>query len=507
MVANRVAEKGIDLFLEDQSLSRQMNIELAQNLFSGLAITDNEREILMTLATTSQPLTMDQLKTLFGDKWKEIGNIKDKQLLDPTSDNYRLHPILSEYIKSTLATSSEIIKVHSKLASIFEKEWKSAPKYSASSAQYGSLTYYHRICAGEFKESEGIKVAFLVEVKDAAIELYRRREYDNALKYLENAKKIFNYSDPIYDYYSALCLNRIGRTKEAIPILEELINTQPQVSRYHHSLGVCKKRINDLNGALSSFRRGVSTARGRGKIVPLVSLANLLFETRSKDNTHLNEAKSLILSALNLSPNDSNIVSEAAKILMEAGEEKEALSILYNALNESPNDEHLQHRIGMILKEMGKLKEAQVYLESATTDPTLRYSITALADVYLLLGNVDWAEETIDKFEGNKSNDVIYLVTKGNILRVKNKFDDAEIYLERAIKLSPKDPISYGVMANVKLAKANKAISQNLRQEGLIYLEDAKRYIEIGLEKDSENQGLLATKHQIDDLNLKLGFK
>lgn len=507
LVANRVAEQGIELLLEDQTLLRQMNIELVQDLFSGLDINDNEREILVTLATTSQPLTMEQLKMLFSDKWKEIGNIKNKQLLDPTSENYRLHPILSDYIKSTMATSSEIVNVHSKLASIFEKEWKSAPKYSAISAQYGSLTYYHSISAGKFKESEGIKVAFLVEAKDAAIELYRRREYDNALKYLENAKKIFNYSDPIYDFYSALCLNRIGRTKEAIPILEELINAQPQVSRYHHSLGICKKKINDLNGALSSFRSAVSSAKGRGKIVPLVSLADLLFEMRSKDNNHLNEAKSLILQALDLSPNDSDVVSIAAKILMEVGEEKKALSILYSALNESPSDEHLQHRIGMILKEMGKLRDAQSYLENATTDPTLRYSITALADVYLLLGEVEWAEETLDKFEGNKSNDVIYLVTKGNILRVKNELDDAEIYLEKAIKLSPKNPIPYGVMANIKLAKANKAISQNLRQEGLICLDEANKYIELGLEKEPENEGLLSTKHQIDDLNLKLGFK
>lgn len=507
LVANRVAEQGIELILEDQTLLHEMNIELAQDLFSGLNINDNEKEILVTLAITSQPLTLDQLKMLFRDKWKEIGNLRNKQLLDPTSENYRLHTILSDYVKSTMATSSEILNVHSKLASIFEKEWKSAPKYSASYAQYGSLTYYHSISAGKFKESEDIKVAFLVEAKDAAIELYRRREYDIALKYFENAKKIFNYSDPIYDYYTALCLNRLGKTREAIPILEELIQIQPQVSRYHHSLGVCKKRINDWNGALSSFRSAVSTGRGRGKIVPLVSLADLLFEMRNKDNNYLNESKNLILNTLEKSPNDSDVVSVAAKILMEVGEKDKALSILYNALNESPSDEHLQHRIGMILKDMGRLKDAQSYLENATSDPTLRYSITALADVYLKLGEVEWAEETLDKFEGNKSNDVIYLVTKGNILRVKNEFDEAELCLQKAIKLSPKNPIPYGVMANIKLSRANDAISQNLRQQALIYLDEANRNIEIGLEKGPENEGLLSTKHQIEDLNLKLGFK
>lgn len=506
LAANRIAEQGIDFILEDQTILREMKIELAQNLFSGLIISETEKEILIVLATTSQPLSTNQMKSLFNDKWKEIGNIKNKQLLDPTYENYKLHPILSEYLKSTMATSEEIVNAHSRLASLFEKEWESAPKFSAISAQYGSLAYYHSISCGKFIESQNINAAFLTEAKDAAIELYRRRKYEIALEYLKNTRKIFDYSDPIYDFYYALCLNRLGRTRDAIVILEELIEKYPDVSRYHHSLGVCKRRIKENDDALSSFRTAVSSARGRGKIVPIVSLSDLLFQMRNRDKNNLSEAKSLILDVLNLAPDDSEVISVAVKILMEVGEENEAISILSDALNNSPSDTHLQHRIGMVLKEMGKLNQAKDYLEKASDDPALNFSVTALADVYLLLGKVQKAEETMDKFNGNKYKDIGYLVTKGNILRVKDQLEDAEDYLEKALRLHPNDPISNGVMANIKLKLSKKAISQSLKQKALIYLEDANKYIRIGLEDDSDNEGLLSLKHRIDRLTLDLGI-
>ncbi len=147
-----------------------------------------------------------------------IGGLREKQLLDPSSQGYCLHGILSDYVSEYIAIPKEIMEAHAQLATLFENEWKKAPGNSAASAQYGSLAYFHNISAGRVEEAKQFKLAYLMEAKDAAIELYRRGQYSVALTYLENAKKVDETPDPIYDFYYALSLGRLGRSEEALPV-------------------------------------------------------------------------------------------------------------------------------------------------------------------------------------------------------------------------------------------------------------------------------------------------
>lgn len=502
LVAMRAAEQGIDIVLEDRSLLREMFFDIAQELFSGLSISFEEKRLLILIATSMYPLSVDHLKSIYGGNWTAIGRLAEKQLLDPSSQGYGLHGILSDYVSESMATPKEIMEAHAQLATLFENEWKRAPEASAASAQYGSLSYFHNISAGHIEEAKQIKIAYLEEAKEAAIELYRRGQYETALAYLENARKIERDLDPIYNFYYALSINRLGKSKDALPIIENLANKFPRVSRYHHALGTIQRRLKRDSEALESFRKAVVTASPQRKSVPLASIADVLY-----DMDEIEEAKRLSLQALELAPQDSWIVSTAVKVLEKSGDLNKALEILLDALRISPTDAHLHFRAGMILKQLGIFVQAKDHLEKAASDPALSFSYTALADVYLQLGNDRKAEEILEKFPGKKHIDASYLSTKANILRRRGEFEDAERLLKQALNLEPKNPIHYGGMAQLKFDRAQEAVSNGEKQRALIYIDEANTFILNGLQRDKDNEVLLTIKHDIDDLKFRIGLK
>jgi tetratricopeptide (TPR) repeat protein len=503
IAANRVAERGIDVVIEDKALLRDMLFELAQDLFSGITLTDDEKEIMVVLSTSINPLNSKQLKSIFGDKWTIVGDLAKKQLLDPTISNYKLHPILTDYVKNAIATSEKVFQAHSQLTDVFEQEWKDSPEKSSAAAKYGSLAFYHSVSSGRFQDAQKIRVEFLVEAKDAAIELYRLRKYSIALAYLENARKMTEFSDPIYDYYYALCLHRVGRDKEALPIISELTDQFPDISRYYHSLGLIQLRLNKNADAEKSFRTAIVVAHSeRAKMVPIVNLADLLFQ-----QGELKESKELITKAQKIDAHNSFFVSVATKIYLAVGEQEQALDILSEALRVNPSDTHLHHRAGMVLKDMGKFDDAIEHLQYATADPALGYSSTALADVYLRLNNLDKAEIAIEKFVGSKDRNVSYLTTKANILRKREKFEESNELLQKAIKIASNDAVVYGVLAQLRLDQTNHALKKDQKQESFIFIAEAKKYINLGLQIDPKNEALLSTNHVINELMIKIGFK
>lgn len=501
--AMRVAERGIDAVIEDTSGMRRMLFDLAQELFSRLSITPEEKKPLTLLATSMYPLSADHLRSILGRDWGGIiGRVVEKQLLDPTSEGYSLHGILRDYILESMATPEQVIGCHRELGELFKTEWRKAPERSAASAQYGSLAYFHNFSAGQESTAKIIKFAYLEEAKEASIELYRRGQYKTALAYLENIKKIDKQPDPIYDFYYALSLNRLGRSEEALPIMKELTEKFPSVSRYHHGLGTILKWLRKYKEAANSFRKSIATSSRGGKPTALCSLANLLCE-----QDEAKEALPLVEEAVEIAPGKSFVVATASDVLEKLGDIQRALKIILEALKISPMDARLNHRAGILLKRIGHFQEAKGHLEIAVSDPALIFTYVALADVYLLLDEVEKAEETLEKFPGNKRKDINYLSTKGNILRVKGEFKEAEKALKRANRLAPKDPVPYGGLAQLKIDQAQQAISNNEKQTTLIFIDEAKTFLSKGLNIDRNNEALLSTRHVVEEFELKIRQK
>lgn len=497
-VAHRVAQQGIDATLADSTGLRKLRYTIAEDIFSRVSLSRDEKELLILFATSMYPLADRQLRLVLGQDLDYVESIRRKQLLDPTSQGYALHSILRDYVSESLAEPGDIMECHHKLARLFDREWRNALKLSAERAEFASLCYFHTLAGGGRRRAQLIQADYLEEAKAAAVELYRRGQYRTALSYLETARKMDSTRDAIYEFYYALCLNRLARSDEALDVINKLIARYPNVSRHYHALGTILRRVGNNEKALDAFRRAVALSSGRGKVTPLCSLADLLTSVGKPD-----EALPLIEEALDLEPGKSFVVATASIVYDAVGQTNAALDIIRDGLRVSPGDARLHHRAGMTLKKMGLLSEAKGYLERASRDPALGFSVTALADVYLELGEDDKAEEALERFPGNKQRSPSYLSTRANILRKKGDYSGSELLLKKAIRLEPGNVVLYGGLAQVKLDEAQSYIIKGDKQSALIRIDEAKNVISRGLEIEKQNETLLSIAHALHALELQ----
>lgn len=501
LAAARVAEQGLDAVLTDKFGLHKMLLDLAQDLLSGLSFDSEEKNLLILLATSMRPLRVDWLQAISKEHLSAISKVAMKQLLDPTSQEYALHGIVSDFVSESMAEPAEIKVAHGQLADLFRNEWIGAPEKSAASAEYGGLGWFHSLSAGRTEEARNLKIAYLEEAKQAAVESYRRGEYKTTITYVETMKKMDDRPDPTCDFYYALALNREQRPEEALPIMQNLVKQFPERSDYHHGLGTILKWLRKNEDALAEFRRAVATSRRPNSTV-LASLADLLC-----DMDNVEEARGFAEEAFKIDPGKSHVVSIMSRVLEASGDLEGALGIVSTALRRAPTDARLHGRAGMILKRIGHFPEARDHLEKAVWDPALSFSYTALADVYLQMAEYRKAEEALNKFPGDRWSNASYLSTKANILRHRKDFAEAERCLRRALELEPDNPVHYGGMAQLHLDEAGEAALKGQRQHVLLCIEEARTFLQKGLGKSEDNEALLSIKHALEQFESSIGLR
>ena len=500
LAAARVAEHGLDAVLADKFGLHKMVLELAEDLLAGLSFDPEEKALLILLATSMRPLNVDWLQAISGEHLNALGRVARKQLLDPTSQEYVVHGIISDFVSESIATPDEIKLAHGQLADLFKNEWIAALEGSAASAEYGGLACFHSLSAGRTEEANNLQIAYLEEAKQAAVESYRRGEYKTTIVYMETVKKMGGRPDPTCDFYYALALNRMERSDEALPIMQHLVREFPKRSDYHHALGTILKWLHKSEDALESFRQAVVTAR-RPNSTALASLAELLC-----DRGDIQEARTLAEQAFKIDPGKSGVVSIMSKVLEQSGDLKGALDIVSIALRRGPTDARLHGRAGMILKRIGRFPEAKNHLEHAVLDPALAFSYTALADVYLQMAEYGKAKDALNKFPGNTWSNASYLSTKANILRHSKDFEEAERCLRRALDLEPDNPVHYGGMAQLHLDRAEEAALKGAKQTILLCIQQARFFLQEGFTKSEASEALLSIKHAIEQFESSIGL-
>lgn len=297
-----------------------------------------------------------------------------------------------------------------------------------------------------------------------------------------------------------ISLNRLERSRLALDDVNSFIQQFPQTARYYQALGTFFRTFGDKDNAVESFRKAVSLSVGRSKVKALCSLAELLSEMDQSD-----EALPLIEEALDLEPGKSFVVATASMVYEATGQTGKALDIIRDGLRISPGDTRLHHRAGMLLKRMGLFSDAKDHLERAARDPSLGFSVTALADVYMELGKVGEAEEVVERYPGSKQQSPSYLSTKANILIRKGDYHNAEGLLKKAIRLQPYNVVLYGGMAQVRFEQAQQFVKRGDKHTALVIVEEALNYISSGLQIEAENELLLSLKYMIRKLMSQIG--
>lgn len=495
VICNMVAERGIEATLADTRSLRRMRVVMIENLLSNLEISDSEKEILLLMSISRFPLSNKLFSKLGVDYANPLQSLIKKQLVDISGPPNTVHHIVREYVNESLASPDDITNAHFKLGSLFNLEWRKSTPMSSSRATYGSLACFHLAASGRKREASLIRVEFIEETKQAAIELYRRGQYKRALSFLENVKKLIPQHDPIFDYYYALSLHRFERNEEALEILNSLISKFPKTGRYHHSLGTVYRSLGDQTRAIDSYRNAIVNSSPLSKVTPLLSLADYLCDLGRSQ-----EAVPLVAEVMDIDPSKSFSVAVASRVYEQIGEPEKALRIILDGLRISSSDSRLHHRAGMILKNIGRFKDAIPYLEKASLDPVYPLSTIALTDIYLELNDVEKANEVIENFTGNKHLNLAYLSSKASILRRQGKLEEAFNILNRAHRMNRKDKVIAFGLALVLFDMSNKLITEGGKQQGIIKLKESLKAVSESLEIDPGDAQQLQLKHKIETL-------
>lgn len=485
LAAAQVAQKGLRLVVQDIQYIHELLIGLASELIAGIPISEDERRALAILAIANRPLDHQQITRVLGGLAGTTRTLAEKQLLDLNPDGLVLHGIVQEYVRERLAKPDELRRAHKRLATIYREKWEASAKSSAAAAEYGSLATYHSLAAGE-RNTESVSHVFLEEYKEAAIDMYRQRQYDLALKYLERIRAMPNSDEPTIRFYYALTLSRTGRPDAALPFLRDLATDFPNTSRYHHALGTAYRRLGQREKAIVSFRRAAACATDHDTAA-MVSLAQTLIDANKP-----NDAMSYAQRAYRRDPSDSNVIATLASVHHAVGDNRAAVELLQDALRRRRNDTRLHVRAGMIAKSMGDLTSAENHLRRATSDANLPHAITALADVYIELGRYREAERTLERFPRDEMYaEATYWSIKANLLRRTRRLELAQEAAERAVRLEPNNAVTHGGLAFVHLEIARAAAQRGDREAASFSIELGMKAVRQGLAVDPDDAALL----------------
>ena len=491
LASAQVAERGLELVLSDLGGLHKLLIRLAQELVSGIPLSEEEKTALVLFATAQRPLNSSLAKRLLEKNFNVVDKLIAKQLLDLSEPGYALHGVIRGYVLESMASPEQIKDGHNKLSQIFRKEWEKAPDLSATAAELGSLAFFHTLAGGRRTDASVIKFAYREEAKEAAIELYRRGDYKTALAYLENLKKMETPFEPILKFYYALSLNRARRSEEALDVIQSLVNKDPTMYRYHHAMGSILARLGRDKEALDAFRKAVATSR-RKNVVALASLARHLCRMGRQK-----EALGYAKEAYGADPGDSQVINVLVQVYHELGEDTTALGILDQATKRRRTDTRLHARAGIFAKNMGDWLKAKEHLTKASFD---LHTITALADVFINLEDFEAAERVLKSYPHGVSKQASYWSTKAKILRRKGEFSQALPCIQKALGLESGNPAYYGESAQLHMDMAKKALRHDDIEKAHLQVDMAWDQLNRGLRLDPKNESLLSLRERLQKL-------
>ncbi|MFY7811372.1 MAG: tetratricopeptide repeat protein [Flavobacterium sp.] len=255
------------------------------------------------------------------------------------------------------------------------------------------------------------------------------KEYDNALKYYDQLKKM-NYSG-IKDVFTAVNVET-GKVEE-----------------------FGDKTMRDLSVKAKSHKepKDTKTPSRRGGIYTNVAL--ILVEQGKK-----NEAKMAIKEARAANPDDISLITTEANLYLDDNNLVEYEKLIAEVLAKNPNNAELQFNLGVVAQKSKNNAKAEGYYKKAIEiDPNYINANLNLAILFL-----DGEKEIVDKMNalGNSAADN----KKYDLLKEdRNKlFRNALPYLEKVVNLEPsnKDAAStlIGVYTSLEMFDKAKALKE-----------------------------------------------
>jgi predicted Zn-dependent protease len=496
LAAPLIAQYGsVDYLTNNLHVINQLKIDIAEDIVSIMKLSEAEIDILELLSIFEYPLNPFHLsKVLSIDAEqlnKNIDNLAKYNLLESNLNGIILHPLVSNfYLK--LARSSPNFKPFAERLSQISTEKLSALNSTNKNYIFWLTTSCRLLLySGKLNEAKQLRHDLIGEIKNAAIKLYQKRDYETSLTFCDDYLQSRPLDRDVL-FTKARCLSRVGQLKESEFIIENLIKAEInkfQLAKYNYALGRAfiensqKDEEFCFNKAEKYFLESIKINEHPSA---LQSMGELLFR-RGK----LEEAAAFIERKLLESPTDPFAVSIYSDILwsMGGGKRKDAIDKIIEALKHQPKNPKFLFRAGRFLQGGGNIRGAYGFFRDAIMyDDSFIDARLSLADICLDIDLLEEAKTHIKFLSGKVKGDKlsIFESIRANLLL---KQDDVEGANQIAKTLYAKNKTVYtvGLLAKIHIVKF-----KNNQQKGLSIIanvdkERAVKLINEGLDIDSDN--------------------
>jgi len=196
-----------------------------------------------------------------------------------------------------------------------------------------------------------LHLSFLLQIK---------KDFDGSLRVLTQALRLRPEIPELYDL-TASAYERKKQFAVAIDTLEKAIKVHPNHERLNYYLGALYDRVGKRDACISQMKKVI-------KINPEHSSAlNYLGYTYADNKMNLPEAKSLVLRALKIRPDDAFIIDSLGWVNFRMGDVSEALLLLKKAVALAPDEGIILEHLADVHQAMGNSVEAKRLYKKALT--------------------------------------------------------------------------------------------------------------------------------------------
>lgn len=285
-----------------------------------------------------------------------------------------------------------------------------------------------------------------------------------ACKYLKEAVAL-DSDDESFKVAYAMSLIKSEQYKDAAEIYKTLIAQHPEKENYKYNLVTCYEALGDFQTSISMLEKIVYV--NQKFILPAQKLASLYIRTNQLakakdiyDNILLKNNPSpetlhqyaVLSSSLCDTDTAERILKKVIKMNPNIAKAHKDLAIIYlnkrlfdyaedefkTALNLAPNDFEMIFEYGNFLYSISKNNDAERYYQEALDiEPENILALTFMALNKLILNQLDEAQNYIMKaFKINPHHEYIQFCV-GRILFARKEFDEAKQYLIKAVEQNP----------------------------------------------------------------------
>ena len=284
---------------------------------------------------------------------------------------------------------------------------------------------------------------------------FKEKRYDEALSLLQN---VFSRDPQNLDGHrleSEVLLAK-GNTKKAIEVLERLDQTYPDTSLIKYQLAQAYLKDNNIDQAKGVLDEAISTNPNYADAILLLAQINLT-------SGHSDMVIEPMTRLLKKRPDLRTAATFLAAAYGALDRFYDATTVLEEQAKLAPQDPQPQIALGLTLRQAKRYDDAHSAFEKASQlAPNDLTVINQLVELDLLSKHFDVARQTIQRHFNEAPDSPGAHFFEGKILAAEEKWNSAEIELQKTFQLDQNFPGAYDLLIRIYLAtgKLPEAVNQ-----------------------------------------------